>query len=122
GMQLFFENSEESKGAKGLSLIKGNVKKFNLAKDLKIPHIGWNQITGFDKKCPLLKGVPEGSSVYFCHSYYPAPKDKAASAAFTEYGIKFSSLVWQENVFGTQFHPEKSQKVGLGIIENFVKL
>jgi len=122
GMQLFFENSEESKGVKGLGLIKGSVKKFNSSRDLKVPHIGWNQISDFNNKCPLLSGVPENSSVYFCHSYYPAPKDKTASTAFTEYGIEFSSLVQQDNIFGTQFHPEKSQKVGLKIIENFVKL
>ena len=122
GMQLFFESSKESKGVKGLGLIKGSVEKFNIAKELKVPHIGWNQISDLDAKCPLLKGVDERAFVYFCHSYYPAPKDKAISAASTEYGIRFTSLVQQENIFGTQFHPEKSQKVGLKIIENFVKL
>ena len=122
GMQLFFENSEESKGVKGLGLIKGSVKKFNLTRDLKVPHIGWNQISDFNAACPLLKGIDNAASVYFCHSYYPQAQDKSVCAAMTEYGIKFSSLVWQENIFGTQFHPEKSQKVGLKIIENFVKL
>lgn len=122
GLQLFFEESEESKDAKGLGLIKGTVKKFNIAKDLKVPHIGWNQISDFNAECPLLKGVPDNSSVYFCHSYYPEPKDKALAVSSTEYGIKFASFIWQDNIYGTQFHPEKSQKVGLKIIENFAKL
>jgi len=121
GMQLFFEKSQEGGLAKGLGLMAGEIKKFSLGKKYRVPHIGWNQIHIQNKACPLLKGVKDGSFVYFCHSYYPLPKDKSVSSAFTDYGINFSSLVWKENIFGTQFHPEKSQKVGLKILENFIK-
>ncbi|MCM8770546.1 MAG: imidazole glycerol phosphate synthase subunit HisH [Candidatus Omnitrophica bacterium] len=122
GLQLFFEASEESKDVKGLGLMKGRVKKFNISSDLKVPHIGWNQIFDFNPACPLLKDIESSAFVYFCHSYYPAPAEKSVCAAMTEYGIKFASLVWKDNIFGVQFHPEKSQKVGLKIIKNFVEL
>lgn len=121
GMQLLFESSQESDGVKGLGVLKGEVKKFIPGRGLKVPHMGWNQlkITG---TCPLLKGLPENPYVYFCHSYYPQPQDKAVVAANTDYGINFASVVWQDNLFGMQFHPEKSQAVGLKILKNFVEL
>ncbi|MBU0503158.1 MAG: imidazole glycerol phosphate synthase subunit HisH [Candidatus Omnitrophota bacterium] len=129
GMQLLFESSRESKGAKGLGVLKGEVKKFIPGKGLKVPHMGWNQLNKVisDKapgvtECPLLKGLPENSYVYFCHSYYPDPKYKEIVSATTDYGIKFTSVVWQDNIFGMQFHPEKSQAVGLRILKNFVEL
>lgn len=129
GMQLLFEKSEEAKEAKGLNILKGAVKRFKQAKGLKVPHMGWNQIKLIahssklkGEVCPLLKNIPDNAFVYFCHSYYPDPKDKSVIAAATEYGGDFASFVWQENIFGAQFHPEKSQSVGLKILENFVKL
>ncbi len=121
GMQLLFEKSEEAPKCKGLGIIKGEVKKFE-AKDLKVPHMGWNQLKNINTSCPLLKGVDDNSFVYFCHSYYPQPKDEKVVAAATDYGINFASVVWQDNVYGAQFHPEKSQGVGLKIMENFVNL
>lgn len=121
GMQLLFDESEEANRCRGLSLLRGSVKKFN-ARTLKVPHMGWNQLNKSQKECPLLQGIPEGSYVYFCHSYYPEPKDKDIIVATTDYGIDFASVVWRDNLFGVQFHPEKSQAVGLKIIENFVKL
>ena len=122
GMQLLFENSQEAKAKKGLGILKGKVKKFPEG-NFKVPHMGWNQIESRQKGgCPLLKEVPDASYLYFCHSYYPEPKDKNVIAATTDYGIKFASMVNQGNVFGAQFHPEKSQGVGLKIIDNFFKL
>jgi glutamine amidotransferase len=87
-----------------------------------VPHIGWNQLKIKKQTCPLLKNITDNTYVYFCHSYYPQPKDINAIAATTDYGIEFASMVWQDNVFGVQFHPEKSQTVGLKILQNFVAL
>jgi len=129
GMQLLFEESEEAKTAKGLGILKGRVKKFAYKKGLKVPHMGWNQLIKVKSQklkgkseCPLLKDIPDNSFVYFCHSYYPETRGKNITAAFTNYGGDFSSIVWQDNVYGVQFHPEKSQAIGLKIIENFVHL
>ena len=121
GMQLLFEKSEEAPKCKGLGIIKGEVKKFS-GKDLKVPHMGWNELKRKAQGCPLLEDIPDSSFVYFCHSYYPQPKDENVVAAVTGYGIDFASVVWQDNVYGAQFHPEKSQSVGLKIMESFVKL
>jgi len=129
GMQVLFEASRESPKVKGLGLIKGRVKKLTATKSRKVPHMGWNQLKiGVRVKgqglsdCPLLKGVSNGAYVYFCHSYYPCPEDKKVAAAFCSYGLDFPAVVWQDNIYGVQFHPEKSQGVGLRMIENFVKL
>ena len=129
GLQLLFEQSEESKGVKGLSILKGAVRKFAQKSGLKVPHMGWNQIKSKAQsakfkvvECPLLKGITDNSFVYFCHSYYPAPKDANVIAATTDYGLDFASIVWQDNIYGAQFHPEKSQAIGLKMLENFVKL
>jgi len=121
GMQLLFEKSEEAHNCKGLGIIKGEVKKFS-ANGLKVPHMGWNQMKKINNECPLLKGVDEGAFVYFCHSYYPKPRDEFAIASSCEYGTSFPCVVWRDNVYGAQFHPEKSQAVGLKIMENFVNL
>jgi len=112
GMQLLFEKSEEAPGVKGLGLLKGSVKKFRLKKPLKVPHMGWNR----------LKGISGAPYVYFVHSYYCAPDDKSIITATTDYGIKFASMIQKDNVFGCQFHPEKSQDAGLKILENFIRL
>lgn len=122
GMQLLFEESEEAKVSKGLGILKGKVKRFPKAKGLKVPHMGWNQLNNISRDCPLLKDIPDNSYVYFCHSYYPDPLDNAVVASRTEYGGDFASVVWKDNVFGAQFHPEKSQEAGLKMVENFVKL
>ena len=128
GMQLLFETSEEAKKAKGLGLLKGRVRRFEDKSGLKVPHMGWNQLklkTQNERRkteCPLLKDIPEDSFVYFCHSYYPDPQDKTDIAATTDYGINFASVVWRENIYGVQFHPEKSQTVGLVMLKNFVEL
>lgn len=116
GMQLLFEKSEEAPGVKGLCILGGEVKKFRFPKRYtlnairyKVPHMGWNRIT------------PGGAYVYFVHSYYCAPKDKSIITATTDYGINFASMIKKDNIFGCQFHPEKSQDAGLKILENFIR-
>lgn len=121
GYQALFDASEESDGRKGLSLFGGKVIQFP-HNGLKVPQIGWNSLSFKKSNCPLLKGLPDGSHVYFVHSYFPVPSDTDIVCTETEYGGNFSSMVWKDNVFGCQFHPEKSQKVGLQIIKNFVEL
>ncbi len=122
GMQLLFEASEEASKTRGLGILKGTVKRFANKAGLKIPHMGWNQLKIGLSDCPLLKGVPNNSYVYFCHSYYPVPEDAGVVAATCDYGTEFAAIVSQKNVYGVQFHPEKSQVAGLKILENFVKL
>jgi glutamine amidotransferase len=129
GMQLLFEESQEAKKEKGLEILKGKVVRFKDKIGIKVPHIGWNQLTKSQipnpksqNECPLLRDVPDDMYVYFCHSYYPKPEDKKAVAATTSYGLDFTSVVWQDNIYGVQFHPEKSQAVGLKILKNFVEM
>lgn len=119
GLQLMFETSEEFGLHKGLGIMPGHVKLF--PPGLKIPHIGWNQIE-IQKEDPILKDIPDGSSFYFVHSYYIEPSDPADSTTLTEYGIRFTSIASKDNVFGIQFHPEKSSATGLRILKNFGEL
>jgi len=123
GYQALFEKSEEFNScAAGLGLFGGNVVRFASANGLKIPQIGWNQIEIAQPSCPLYRDVPGGSYVYFVHSFFPKPQDESIVATRTTYGETFASSVWRDNVFATQFHPEKSQKVGLQLLKNFVAL
>ena len=123
GYQALFEQSEEFDScATGLGLFAGKVVRFPDGQGLKIPQIGWNQIEIVQPECPVFRGVENGSHVYFVHSFYPQPEDNSIAATRTTYGVDFVSAVWRENVFATQFHPEKSQKVGLKVLENFVNL
>lgn len=126
GLQLLFTKSFEDGEHKGFDVIKGDVVPFKKEKGIKIPHMGWNNIESNAKLtfsgCPLLKGVKQGSYMYFVHSYYVAPEDSSVVAAFTSYGNDFCSMLWKDNIYAVQFHPEKSQEQGLKIIENFVRL
>jgi glutamine amidotransferase len=122
GMQLLFEESEEAQGIKGLGIIKGVVKRFDQRLGLKVPHMGWNNLNFKKQNFPLLRNLADKPYVYFCHSYYPAPSETGVIVATTDYGIEFASLIAKDNVYGVQFHPEKSQKTGLKIIENFINL
>jgi imidazole glycerol-phosphate synthase subunit HisH len=123
GYQALFEKSEEFNScAAGLGIFKGSVVKFSEKNGLKIPQIGWNQIEIAKTDCPLFRGIENGSYVYFVHSFFPQPVDKSIVATRTEYGGAFASSVWRNNVFATQFHPEKSQRVGLQLLKNFVEL
>ena len=119
GMQLLFEESEEMGQHKGLGVFGGRVVRFDTA--LKVPHIGWNQIH-IRRETPLLAGIAEGSYAYFVHSYYVQPAEPEIVLATTDYGVDYASIVGRDNIFGIQFHPEKSQEVGLKILENFMRL
>lgn len=118
GLQLFFPESEEGSG-KGLGLFEG--KNVRLRGDVKVPHMGWNTLR-LVKQNPLFDGVADESYVYFVHSLYPVPTEKEIVATETEYGETFTSAVASKNVFGTQFHPEKSGDIGLKILENFASI
>ncbi len=123
GYQALFERSEEFNScAAGMVVFEGKVVRFEEGRGLKIPQIGWNQIEIAQPACPLFKGVSDGSYVYFVHSFFPKPRDASLVATRTEYGETFASAIWRENVFATQFHPEKSQDVGLQLLRNFVEL
>ncbi len=118
GLQLFFEESEEGPG-NGLSLFKG--KTVRLPSTVKVPHMGWNTLN-MVKQNELFDGIAEGSYVYFVHSLYPVSVDKTIVCTQTEYGTTFTSAVATKNVYGTQFHPEKSGDIGLKILKNFAKV
>lgn len=117
GLQLLFSLSEEGGLHAGFDIIKGMVTRF--PNTVKVPHIGWNQISKKAKNIPILKGIREGSSFYFVHSYYVHPEDEQVIATTTDYGVEFVSAIWRENIFAVQFHPEKSSKLGLQILKNF---
>jgi len=122
GYQALFEKSEEFNScAAGLGIFQGKVVRFAEKPGLKIPQIGWNQIEVARADCPILRDIPSGSYVYFVHSFFPQPVDPSIVATRTTYGESFASAVWKENVFATQFHPEKSQRVGLQLLKNFVE-
>lgn len=120
GMQILMEESEEGGSHKGLGIFHGKVVRFAPELNLKVPHMGWNRLDP-EKESALLRGLRPEAFAYFVHSYYVAPKKKKISAAQTEYGVKFTSVIEQDNIYAVQFHPEKSQAVGLKILENFVK-
>jgi len=118
GLQLLFTESEEFGLHKGLGIIPGKVRKFVLDPALKVPHMGWNQVN-IQRACPLFDDIAEGSNWYFVHSYFVDPADRTVAATTTTYGIPFVSSIWKENIVACQFHPEKSQSVGLRLIKNF---
>ncbi len=121
GMQLFFEESEESPGVKGLSLLPGKILKFSSEYGLKIPQIGWNSLD-FPKKSKLFEGIEEGSYVYFVHSYYLKAENPEIVAATCEYGNHVHAAVEWNNIYACQFHPEKSSDVGLAILKNYIEI
>jgi glutamine amidotransferase len=123
GYQALFEKSDEFNScAAGLGIFRGKVVRFAEQPGLKIPQIGWNKIELVQPACPLFRGIPDGSFVYFVHSFFPQPADPTIVATRTHYGTPFASAIWSKNVFATQFHPEKSQAVGLRLLRNFVEL
>ncbi len=121
GLQLLFDVSYEDGQWEGLGVLPGAVVRFADQADLKIPHMGWNSLE-FAKPARIFEGVPEGSSVYFVHSYFAVPQDESVIAARTEHGTRFVSAIAKNNLFATQFHPEKSQSVGLRLLKNFATL
>ena len=124
GMQLLFSESEEHGRYKGLDLVPGTVTRFRSG--LKIPHMGWNTLELPARVSPagkkLLAGVAKGTYFYFVHSYYACPQDRGAVLAWTEYGQRFASMVCRDNIYGAQFHPEKSSEAGLRMVKNFCRL
>jgi len=120
GMQAFFETGEEMGEHKGLGLLPGSVTRFAETLSVKIPHTGWNQVLG-GKDALLFNQVNAGAYVYFNHSYYCQPQESSDILATTEYGLKYACAVQRGNIFGVQFHPEKSQTVGLRILKNFLE-
>jgi glutamine amidotransferase len=121
GLQLLFSKSYEDGEYAGLDLLAGEVVRFPDVPGLKVPHMGWNQLH-IRRPAPLLRELPDQSAVYFVHSYYVVPKDPEVIATETDYPTPFTSMIWQDNVFATQFHPEKSQRIGLRILHNFARL
>jgi imidazole glycerol-phosphate synthase subunit HisH len=120
GMQLMFEKSEEGPGS-GLELFRGKVVKFPHEPNLKVPHMGWNTLT-LSNKSPFCRGLSTQEWVYYVHSFYPSPKDKAIVKAWTKYGKqRFPAIIAKENILGTQFHPEKSSKAGFKLVKNFAR-
>lgn len=121
GMQLLFEAGEESRGAKGLGILPGRVPRFPAEMGLKIPHMGWNSVMPL-KENRLLDGLPKGSYMYFVHSFYVKAAERADVSAISEYGLIFDAAVERGNIFGCQFHPEKSGAAGLVILKNFIEI
>jgi glutamine amidotransferase len=124
GYQALFERSAEFNScALGLGIFKGPVVRFrptDAEPHLKIPQIGWNEVEVTQNPCPLFAGIPDRSHFYFVHSFYPEPADPSVVAGWSDYGQRFAAAVCRDNVWGTQFHPEKSQQVGLKLLRNFV--
>ncbi len=133
GLQALFQGSEESPGVEGLGIFEGSVKRFEFNVDeasslgpaagsrfhLKVPQIGWNAVNQARPDCPMFNGIDDAAYFYFVHSFYVAPADKSIVAGQTNYGLEYCSAVWKDNVFAAQFHPEKSQAVGLQMLKNF---
>lgn len=128
GMQLLFTESEEMGRHEGLNLVPGRVLRFDeknlgaVARGVKVPQIGWNGLDFAAPSCPLLAGLQNGDDAYFVHSYYCAPDDVQTVAARTDFIAPYCSVVWKENIYGAQFHPEKSGAVGLRLLDNFARL
>ena len=121
GLQLLFDVSYEDGRHEGLGVLRGEVKRFELPEGFKVPHMGWNQAR-IKQPSPLLEGIADGAHFYFVHSYYPIPADPSVTALEADYGGPFCAAVWRDNLFATQFHPEKSQADGLRLLSNFAKL
>ena len=121
GLQLFFESSEETPGVEGLGLLPGKIVRIPDKEGFKSPHMGWNSIQ-INPASRLLKGIEEGAYVYFVHSYYLQAENEADVAATTDYVVNIHAAAEHENIFATQFHPEKSGEIGLQILKNFIEL
>jgi glutamine amidotransferase len=122
GLQMLFTRDHEDGLHAGLDLIGGEVVRFPAVPGLKVPHMGWNTLDLKQRNCPLFAGLPPDPAVYFVHSYYAVPTDPSWVAATADYPEPFAAAVWRGNVFATQFHPEKSQRVGLKMLKNFAEL
>ena len=122
GLQLLFEKSEEG-NSEGLGILKGGVRRFKKEDGVKVPHIGWNNVAfqGEAEKTGIMKGIKNNSRFYFVHSYYADPEDKSIIVGITDYGVKFASMICKDNISAVQFHPERSQELGLAVLKNFIE-
>jgi glutamine amidotransferase len=121
GLQLLFDRSYEDGEHEGLGIIPGEVVRFDIPDEYKVPHMGWNEVN-FSRKAPIFDGIADGSHFYFVHSYHVVPKDKNVVDGQASYPDPFCATIWRENLFATQFHPEKSQSDGLRVLRNFAEL
>ena len=121
GLQLLFDRSFEGSECEGLGILAGEVRRFDVSPPLKVPHMGWNELQ-VCQPAPILAGVESGDHLYFVHSYYVVPEDQQLVAVQSDYGGDFCAMVWRNHLYATQFHPEKSQRIGLQILENFAQL
>jgi glutamine amidotransferase len=121
GLQLLFDVGCENGRHEGLGILRGEVVRFELPHEFKVPHMGWNQLD-IRRRPPILGDTPVGMYCYFVHSYYVVPRDESVIATTTDYGGPFCSMIWRDNLFATQFHPEKSQSQGLEILRRFAEL
>ena len=122
GLQMLFDKGFEGGEHAGLGVLPGTVERFSPNLGLKVPHMGWNTIRQEQADCPLLESIEPGAHFYFVHSYYVVPAETSAVWLTTEYGHSFCAAIWRDNLFATQFHPEKSQRDGLKLLENFANL
>lgn len=118
GLQLLFDVGYENGRHEGLGIVPGEVVRFELPSEFKVPHMGWNQLS-IRRPAPVFNGIGDGTNVYFVHSYYGLPDDVNVVAATSSYGVEFCAALWKDNIVATQFHPEKSQDAGLQILKNF---
>ncbi len=121
GLQLLFDKGFEDGEYEGLGIVPGEVVRFRVPREFKVPHMGWNSVR-FKRRPPIFEGIEDGAYFYFVHSYYVVPKDEAVVATETEYASPFCSSIWRDNLFAVQFHPEKSQASGLRLLKNFAEL
>lgn len=121
GLQLLFEVSHEDGEHEGLGVLAGEVRRFTLPHPYKVPHMGWNRVR-YTRRPPIFADVADGSHFYFVHSYYVVPRDAALVAGTADYPDPFCAMIWRENLFATQFHPEKSQTAGLAVLKGFAEL
>lgn len=122
GMQMLFTRDHEDGLHTGLDLFGGDVVRFPSTPGLKVPHMGWNTLKFISPRCPLFADLPPDPAVYFVHSYYPNPTDTRCIAATADYPEPFTAAIWRDNVYATQFHPEKSQRVGMQMLKNFAAM
>jgi len=121
GLQLLFQTSYENGRHEGLGVLAGDVVRFQLPPQYSVPHMGWNQLE-IRRRPPILEGIDSGRHFYFVHSYYVVPQQPEVIAVETDYHIDFCSMIWRDNLYATQFHPEKSQSDGLRLLKNFAEL
>ena len=121
GLQLLFDVSYEDGQHEGLGIVAGEVRRFKVPPEYKVPHMGWNSVT-FRKRAPIFDGIHDGAHFYFVHSYYVVPKDESIVDGVASYPDPFCATIWRDNLLATQFHPEKSQSAGLQVLKNFAEL